>query len=210
MTENISGVYQIRNKVNGHIYIGSSVDVYCRKRSHVGMLHKSCHHSKHLQAAVDKYGLKNFKFKILLYCDPNELLHNEQTYIDELKPEYNMCPVAGSTLGRKLSAYTKQKMSETRKGRISNRKGCKLSEEIKQKLSNALIGNHRRKGYTTSEETKQKISEAMIGKQNSKGHKNSEELKRKWSEAKRGAKLSEETKQKMSEAAKRRWALKET
>ena len=71
-----------------------------------------------------------------------------------------------------------------------HQKGIKLSEETKQKISDA------RKGIKFSEETKQKMSEAQ------KGKKLSEKTKQKLSEAQKGIKFSEETKQKISEAKK--------
>ena len=75
--------------------------------------------------------------------------------------------------GLKHSEEAKQKMSETRKGRIPPNKGLKMSEEQKIKLREAH-----------------------------KGKKHSEEHKRKVVEARSGYKHSETTKKKMSESAK--------
>lgn len=81
------------------------------------------------------------------------------------------------------SEETKQKMSESQKGR-------KHSEEVKQKMSDA------HKGKSSSEETKRKISESAKGKTLS------EETKQKMSDAHKGKSNSEETKQKMSDSKK--------
>ena len=65
-----------------------------------------------------------------------------------------------------------------------------------------------RKGYKLSEEHKKKISEALKGNKNGLGNKNclgrklSEEHKQKLSEAGKGRKVSMETRRKMSEASK--------
>lgn len=79
-------------------------------------------------------------------------------------------------------------------------KGKKLSDETKQKMSEARIGekNHMF-GKQHSEETKRKISKARKGKApwNKGGHL-SEEQKHKLSEAHRGKQLTEEQKQKIS------------
>ena len=49
-----SGIYQIRNKINGKIYIGSSADkkgILQRWKQHVKDLKNNIHHNKHLQTA---------------------------------------------------------------------------------------------------------------------------------------------------------------
>lgn len=66
-----------------------------------------------------KYGYNNFNLEILEYCDKNILIEREQYYIDLLKPEYNICKTAGSSLGRKFSIDTKLKISASLKGKIS-------------------------------------------------------------------------------------------
>ena len=71
-----------------------------------------------------------------------------------------------------------------------HRKGKKLSEEARKKMSGA------RKGKKRSEETKKKISETMKGKHIS------EETKKKMSETHKGKKLSEEQKKKIAETNK--------
>ena len=102
--------------------------------------------------------------------------------------------------GYKLSEETKNKISEAHKGKSTWNKGLKtgpLSEEAKKKIAES------HKGKKISEEAKKKIAEAH------KGIKLSEEHKNKISEACKcekhplyGKHLSEETKKKMSEAKK--------
>jgi hypothetical protein len=65
-------------------------------------------------------------------------------------------------------------------------KGKKLSEETKQKIGKASLGNTSMLGRTHSEETKQKMSEAKLGNTSMLGKKHSEETKQKMSEAKLG------------------------
>jgi hypothetical protein len=57
-----------------------------------------------------KYGYLNFSLEIIEYCEPNLLIEREQYYMDLLKPEYNICKVAGSTLGKKHTKETIEKM----------------------------------------------------------------------------------------------------
>lgn len=64
----------------------------------------------------------------------------------------------------------KPKHTEESKALISTaRKGKKLSEEHKTKISEGGKGKHTRKGFALSNETKAKLSEAGKGNQNAKG-----------------------------------------
>ncbi len=94
-----SGIYQIVNLVNNNIYIGSAVNLRNRKYLHISMLKRNIHHSIILQRAYNKYGLKNFSFEILEYVDVKNLIIREQFYIDKCNPKYNVCKIAGNTLG---------------------------------------------------------------------------------------------------------------
>jgi hypothetical protein len=98
--------------------------------------------------------------------------------------------------GEKLSEEAKKKISESRVGKPSWNKGLHLSEDHKQKL----------RGRVLSEETKQKMREARLGKPSwNKGLHFSEESKQKMSEAKLGKKMSDEFRQRRSEMMKERW-----
>jgi len=103
-------IYRITCHTNGKIYIGSAIDARNRFYKHRLALDKGKHHSSHLQRSYVKYGATNFSFEILVFVDKKDLITTEQKYIDELKPEFNMNPVAGSNLGRKMSDNQKQKL----------------------------------------------------------------------------------------------------
>lgn len=91
-----SGIYQIRNILNGKRYIGSAVSFTRRWAEHKRELHDGTHHSAYLQNAWDKHGAFNFVFEELLrLADCNQLISIEQIYLDCHKPEYNMNSVAG-------------------------------------------------------------------------------------------------------------------
>jgi group I intron endonuclease len=53
-----------------------------------------------INKAMLKYGCLNFRFEILEYCEPYEAIKREQHYLDLFKPEYNVLPKAGSSLGQ--------------------------------------------------------------------------------------------------------------
>ena len=104
--------------------------------------------------------------------------------------------------GQKLSEETKRKISLALTGKPGWNKGRKHNEETKRKIS---IGN---KGKKVSEETRRKLSEANKGQISwSKGRKGlyimSNETKKKISLAHKDKKLSVETKRKIGETQKR-------
>jgi group I intron endonuclease len=60
--------------------------------------------------ALLKYGYSNFKLEILEYCDKTSTISREQYFIDSLKPDYNLCLKAGSSLGRITKEDTRLKL----------------------------------------------------------------------------------------------------
>lgn len=207
MGEMRSGIYFILNRESGKYYIGSAKNFRVRWKQHLRELKNGDHHSTHLQNAWNKYDPQSFSFGILEECAEENLLEREQFYLDTMKPwdttiGYNISKTAGSCLGVKRSTETKQKMSDSRKGK-------RFSQETREKMSEAHKG---KTGYWQrkhrSDETKQKISEAKRGEKNQNfGKPRSEEVKRKISEAhkgqipwNKGKTLSQETKQKISES----------
>jgi group I intron endonuclease len=215
----ISGIYRIKNIANNHCYIGQSVNICKRRRTHFEYLQKNKHHSPYLQRAYNKYGKENFEFDILLYCESFELTRYEQFFVNMMKPEYNMYKeCVNSPRGVTVTEETRSKMSAA----LINRQKNGVSEETRHKRSLALSGsNNPMFGKHLSDETKKKISESLKGRilsavsdetkkkmsESAKGkHKGnfSEEHKIKIGIANRGKIVSDETKKKMSAAAKRR------
>jgi len=146
------GIYLIESKINGKKYVGSAANLYVRRHVHFSTLKYDKHYNKHLQRHFNKYS-NDLEFSILEYCEKEDLIKREQYYIDTLNPEFNMCKVAGSCLGKKLSGETKRKISEMHKGK-------RLSKEHREKIS---IAN---KGKTVSEEARRKIGDGNRGEKN--------------------------------------------
>lgn len=103
------GIYQIKNKINNKSYIGSSSRLKLRWNRHLTDLKSNVHHSLALQRAFYKYGYDNFEFTVLENCEENSLLEREQYYLDNIKPEYNICKIAGNCAGVKHSSETIEK-----------------------------------------------------------------------------------------------------
>lgn len=79
------GVYMIECKINKKKYIGSSVDIYNRKYTHISSLRGGYHRSKSLQKDFYKFKANNFKFKILKLCSKEKLLDYEEFYMHKYK-----------------------------------------------------------------------------------------------------------------------------
>lgn len=168
-----TGIYCIRNLVNDKIYIGSSVNIESRWKTHKKLLKSNSHHSNILQNSFNKYGKDNFSFEIVSYVENKDnLIKYEQYWLDFFKPEYNICKVAGSSLGviRSEEYREKQRQSMLKRGPYkrtleSRRKlsksltGKKHSAETKEKLRLANLG---KRGRILSEESKERIRQSNI------------------------------------------------
>ena len=62
----LQGVYKI--DICGHIYVGSSVNIYRRLGDHFRSLKKNTHSNQYLQRVINKYGIDKIKFEILEEC----------------------------------------------------------------------------------------------------------------------------------------------
>jgi group I intron endonuclease len=196
------GIYQIRNTVNGKVYIGSTVRSFKKRwKEHKTDLNSKNHHSLLLQRAWDKYGKDCFAFEILeILIDKDATIDAEQKHIDSIpeKMRYNMCSFAGSTAGRTHSEETRIKLSIIGKGRphtkehsekiAASLKGIIRPPEVISKVSSAL------KGRKLSE--KELMSLVLLHESN-KGRVPSEEHRIKISNSLQGHFISEETRTKI-------------
>jgi group I intron endonuclease len=112
-------------KQAGNSYIGSSVNL--TKRFYAYYSSKCINNSKRpIDKALKKYGYSSFSLEIE-FSSPDDVLEREQYYLKNLNPEYNSCPTAGSTLGRKFSEET---LAKFRKRRHSEETLARLREHL--------------------------------------------------------------------------------
>ena len=215
MKLNNSGIYTITSPSGGQ-YIGSAVNIRLRWHTHKIALRKGTHRNPKLQNAWNKHGEENIEFAIYELCGSLDLLIYEQRAIDKLKPRYNICKVAGNTLGLKWSEESKKRQSErlygskhtdeTRAKMSASHTGKTCSEETKIKVA-------AQRGWKHSEESKNKmrnrirtdehrinLSTSLVGRAPAHVIPHSEETKQKISKTLTGRKLSAVTRAKMSVA----------
>jgi group I intron endonuclease len=169
------GIYLIKNIWSGKTYVGSSVNIETRWKTHIYRLNSGKHPASKLVNAWKKYGIHGFEFRILEEIEGASkafLLLREQYWIDTTFSHflgYNTRPDARSCHGYKRGTP---------------------SEAHKAKNAAAHTGaNNPNFGKPRSEETKRKISEAQKGKSrplttfSPESRKNrSEGIKRVWAE----------------------------
>lgn len=145
-------VYQHKNKINGKIYIGITKQKPEQRWRH-GEGYKS---SPHFYAAIQKYGWDNFEHNILFQnLTKEDACQKEQELIikfNSMNREYGYNSTSGGDVFI-MNDETKQKISQAMMGN-KNGLGHPCSEEKKKKISEA------QKGKKLTEEHKQKLSEA--------------------------------------------------
>jgi group I intron endonuclease len=167
-----SAIYKIQSKVHpDRFYIGSTSNIGERWYNHLKELKSNKHQNPKLQYHFNKYGESDLQFSILIGCNKEDLLKQEQFFLDSLNPWFNILKLAGGTSGKDVSLTTRERMSKSHKGLNTWIKGRKLTEEHKRKISLAFKGRIApNKGVKMSEETRMKMSKSQIGNTNSKGN----------------------------------------
>lgn len=145
----VACIYFIRNKLDGGLYVGSTLDFYKRMKQHQSRLSRGKGSNPLLQRAVTRHGLDNFEVTIWEQCEPDLLFAQETYWINLLQPKYNLskypvrggmtCPhtdaakakMRAARLGKPLSPAHAAKSAVAAKGRIRS-----LEERRKQVQNN--------------------------------------------------------------------------
>lgn len=186
---NIVGIYMIRNKVNGKMYIGQSMDVGRRNKTELMQLRKGWFHTKRsakphpIVISFQKHGEENFEFMTILELTGEDatkdnlnhfealLITKHKTLISENGYNILACGVGNGMLGYKFSNESKMKMSQSHKGYTWG--DVQREERSKSMLafySDPELGQKRReevsersKKQVCSAETRLKISKSNKG-----------------------------------------------
>ena len=129
------GVYCLINNINGHAYVGSSINLASRMRNYLKntFLKSKQNINMPIVKALLKYDQLNFTLLILEYVEPESLTIRETFYITLIMPYYNVLKQGYSYLGYKHTEDTKELLSELAKNRIH-------SDKTKALIARALTG----------------------------------------------------------------------
>lgn len=156
------------NLLTGKIYVGSAQNIKRRLTSYYTISFLEQETSMYICRSLLKHGYSSFGLSILEYCSVENLVQREQYYIDTLKPGYNICKTAGSTLGKAHSEDTKGRISVSKKGTYQGENnsffGGVHSEESRKRMSEIKLGT------TLSDIIKAKISASKRGKKFTEEH----------------------------------------
>lgn len=115
-------IYAVTNKVNDKVYIGKCSKDVSRSQSYLGS-------GVIINKAIDKYGKDNFKKEIIVDNVANHNLLNElekhyiQLYASFVGSiGYNLTKGGGGNFGYKPSKETRQKISDSNKGKLAYNK----------------------------------------------------------------------------------------
>lgn len=140
-TRNVSGIYAIRHKNSGKVYVGSSVNIHVRWKQHKSSLKHRRHHCVRLQRAWNKYGEEAFEFFILEKVD-EDLRQIEQNYIDKLNAsnsEFGYNSKVLATFAPYRSRIISQKVLQKKKLRVLPRRKKVSSVNIVSKVPSSLL-----------------------------------------------------------------------
>jgi group I intron endonuclease len=145
------GIYKITNP-KGKIYVGQSVNVDIRFRSHKNSYYLN--NGTKLQNSFKKYGYSSHKFEILVECEIDKLNELERFYqekYDTVNKGLNLCYTTTETKSGKVAEEVKLKIKAANTGRI-------FSSEHREKLKKA------KEGIVWAQETLDKRAKSMTGK----------------------------------------------
>ena len=132
-----TGVYCLVNLINGHIYIGSSVNLAVRMSNYLNTTYLKNRKNNNMPIiqALLKYGQENFAILIVEYVDIENLSVRETFYITHFLPYYNVLKQGYSSLGYKHTEATKKLLSELAQNKVH-------SDKTKSLISKALVGEN--------------------------------------------------------------------
>lgn len=163
----VAGIYLIKNKINGHMYVGGSVNIEKRFGEHK---RGSNSNTQAIDRAILKYGNENFTYQIIteLPADWEIIEEHERYWINfyntfKNPKHYNLTKGGEGVSGWTPSEETRKRMSESQTGKV-------LTEETKKKISENMPDMSGEKnnfyGQKHTPEACKQMSEKLSGEKN--------------------------------------------
>lgn len=155
---NKAGIYLIRNKINGKVYIGKSIRLYKRIKGHVTHLNtKSKDENRHLINAWHKYGREAFEYEVLEYLPKDEeILRERELYwmvhynSTDREKGYNM----------RMDTSTKCIVQEESRARLSA-SGLKRFDDPKEREKLSEMIKQAKNTIPVTDEYRKRLSQAL-------------------------------------------------
>lgn len=131
------GVYKLTNKFNRKVYVGKSIDIEKRYRTHILKANQTKYKKLVIDEVINRIGIESFDFDILIECPKENLDYWEKFYIRYYcsnNPDFGYNKTSGGTggftginsgcfckghkrnLGKNLSEKHIHSLSESHKG----------------------------------------------------------------------------------------------
>ena len=152
-------IYLIENKINGHKYVGKTLMGY-KNRFKLHIVESKKFNERPLYRAFNKYGIKNFKVKVLQTCNADVLDNREIYWIDFFDTfndhqHYN-CTRGGD--GGEVIQEVKDRISETMKKLPRGEKWEKsMSDSLKAKYDRGERWGFMNGKYDSTSHSKRKV-----------------------------------------------------
>lgn len=160
---NHSGIYQIRNIVNGKVYIGRTKCFYKRCHQYLYDFRERSigHLNDYLYRSMCKYGMENFSFEILEYCEthitPERELYwitlkesNDRSKGYNLRLDVNGKMLTSSETSLRISSRLKKEWSEGSRNSHSDKLKASWSNRDRKAQSNLMSKNLTKYEYCVS------------------------------------------------------------
>lgn len=118
----MTGIYMIKNLINGKCYIGQSINIKRRFKEHKSrILQKSCkEYNSSLYQDIRKFGLQNFSFEVLEECSKEYLNEREIFWISYYNANspffgYNLLEGGATTFFKNSRVLSEEEVEEIKK-----------------------------------------------------------------------------------------------
>jgi group I intron endonuclease len=161
-------IYRIKNLITKKCYIGETKekDPLARWKGH----QEAFKHGKGcpaLRDAVQKYGIENFKFEVLIVCFDDDRFHYEKEYIKKLNTivpnGYNILPGGIGGAGFKGKTHTEEVRKKLREASQKYYENPENRTAASQRTKKVMEGVNVRERMEKSEKWKKALEEGRVG-----------------------------------------------